>query len=105
MRKYIGAFAMDVITSCAYGVNTDSLNNPNHLIVTNAKRILNVDAGIGLFLSIMAPPIAKFFKCEPFDSNSVNFFDAITNKIVKERKKLQQSEENGNKNFFDKLEV
>ncbi len=89
LRKYIGAFAMDVISACAYGINTDSVNNPNHPIVVNAKRILGVDANIGIILSVLAPPIAKFFNCEPFDKDSVNYFDVLTNKIVDERKRTQ----------------
>jgi hypothetical protein len=28
---------MDVISACAYGIDIDSINNPDHPIVSNAK--------------------------------------------------------------------
>ncbi len=94
MRKYIGAFAMDVISACAYGIKVDSINNPNHPIVLNAQKILNVDASLSAFLSAFAAPIAKFFKLELFDINATNYFDVLTNKLVEERKKSIKIQEN-----------
>ena len=88
MRKYVGAFAMDVIAACAYGINIDSINNPDHPIVTNAKKILGIDANLNIILSVMAPSLARFFKLESFDINATNYFDKLTNDIVNERKKL-----------------
>jgi hypothetical protein len=96
MRQYVGAFAMDVISACAYGINTDSIKDPNHPIVVNAKKILNVDANISLFLSAFAAPIARFLKLEPFDITATNYFDALTNKIIEERKKFNETQENSN---------
>ena len=90
MRKYIGPFAMDVISACAYGINTESIKNPSHPIVTNAKKILGVDAGISLLLSALAPGLAKRLKLEPFDINAVNYFDELTNQILKERKVINK---------------
>ncbi|CAG2167622.1 unnamed protein product [Oppiella nova] len=90
MRKYIGAFAMDVISACAYGINTESVKNTSHPIVTNAKKILGVDAGIGILLSILAPGLAKLLKLEPFDINAINYFDELTNQILKERKVINK---------------
>jgi len=97
MRKYIGAFAMDVISACAYGINIDSIDNPNHPIVVNAKKILNVDADLTMFISVFAPPLAEFLKLETFDLKAVNYFDALTNKIAEERKKLAQNKNNSKK--------
>ncbi|XP_054155295.1 cytochrome P450 3A29-like [Oppia nitens] len=86
MRKYIGAFAMDVISACAYGINVESVKNPNHPIVTNAKKILGVDANIQALVSVLFPPLGKLLNCEPFDVNAVQYFDDLTNQILKERK-------------------
>jgi hypothetical protein len=96
IRQYVGAFAMDVISACAYGINTDSIKDPNHPIVVNAKKILNVDANISLILSVFAAPIARFLKLEPFDMKATNYFDALTNKIIEERKKFNETQENSN---------
>jgi cytochrome P450 family 3 subfamily A len=83
---------MDVISACAYGIDIDSINNPDHPIVLNAKKILNIDANISVLLSVLIPSIAKFLKLEPFDINAANYFDSLTNKLVEERKKSVDSE-------------
>ncbi len=85
---------MDVISACAYGIDIDSINNPEHPIVLNAKKILNVDASISVLLSVFAPQFAKFLNLEPFDINAANYFDSLTKKLVEERKKLANSEGN-----------
>ncbi|CAG2115328.1 unnamed protein product, partial [Medioppia subpectinata] len=86
MRKYIGAFAMDVISACAYGINPESINNPDHPVVTNAMKILNIDVGVGFITSVMFPKLAKLLGCEPFDIKAVKYFDELTNQILSERK-------------------
>ncbi|CAG2110542.1 unnamed protein product, partial [Medioppia subpectinata] len=86
MRKHVGAFAMDVISACAYGIDVKSIDNPNHPVVTNASKILNADAGISAALSLLAPGIARFFELEPFDIKATGYFDQLTKKILSERK-------------------
>ncbi|CAG2182233.1 unnamed protein product [Oppiella nova] len=85
MRKYMGAFAMDVISACAYGINVESINNANHPIVVNAKKILSVDSSVGYIVSVLFPPIARFLRLEPFDRNALKFFDFLTERIVRQR--------------------
>ncbi|CAG2101065.1 unnamed protein product [Medioppia subpectinata] len=86
MRKYIGAFAMDVISACAYGINPQSISNPDHPIVTNAKSILGLDAGVNQIFSVLTPALARFLNLEPFPVKAVDYFDDLTNQILKERK-------------------
>ncbi|CAG2174790.1 unnamed protein product [Oppiella nova] len=92
MRKYMGAFAMDVISACAYGINVESINNANHPIVVNAKKILSVDTSFSFMLSILCPSIARFFKLEPFNVNAINFFNNLTEQIVAERKSAMNTD-------------
>ena len=91
MRKYIGAFAMDVISACAYGINIDSVNNADHPVVKNAQKFFGVNANFKMIVSLVAPPIGKFFDFDFFDPEAVKFFDELTNKIVTNRKKLKKS--------------
>ncbi|KAI8484221.1 Cytochrome P450 3A4 [Branchiostoma belcheri] len=42
LMEFSGAFAMDAISSTAFGVELDSLHNPNHPFVTNAKAVFDV---------------------------------------------------------------
>ncbi|CAG2178374.1 unnamed protein product [Oppiella nova] len=89
MRLYFGAFLMDVISACAYGINPESINNLDHPIVTNAKRILSVDGFRMLFL-VLAPWLAKLLKLQLFDTNSIDYFDELTKQIFKERKAISE---------------
>jgi len=84
---------MDVISACAYGINIDSIDNPSHPIVINAKKILNVNASISILLSVLFPPFAKYLKLEPFDIKAANYFDTLTKRLVEERKKLAENQE------------
>ncbi|CAG2118805.1 unnamed protein product, partial [Medioppia subpectinata] len=86
IREHFGAFAMDVISACAYGINVESINNPNHPIVVNARRMLSVDSSLSNILSILVPPIARFLRLDPMDRQAIDYFDKLTNQIVTERK-------------------
>ncbi|CAG2106324.1 unnamed protein product, partial [Medioppia subpectinata] len=86
MCKYFSAFAMDVISACAYGINVESINNPNHPIVVNAKKILSVNSNLNYAVSALLPPIARLLRLEPFNTNAIKFFDSLVKDIVNERK-------------------
>lgn len=43
MKDVLGAYSMDVITSTSFGVNVDSLNNPEDPFVEKAKKLLRFD--------------------------------------------------------------
>ena len=43
VRRLFGAYSMDVITSSAFSVDIDSLNNPKDPFVTNVKKMLDFD--------------------------------------------------------------
>ncbi|KAK7806233.1 hypothetical protein U0070_008896 [Myodes glareolus] len=43
MKEVFGSYSMDVITSTAFGVNVDSLNNPKDPFVEKTKKLLNFD--------------------------------------------------------------
>ena len=90
MREFNGAFAMDVISACAYGIDTDSVNNPEHPVVVNAKKMFGLNANLTRILSIMAPWLATKLRLSFFDTEATDYFDRLTNQIVAERKKLNK---------------
>ncbi|CAG2108825.1 unnamed protein product [Medioppia subpectinata] len=105
MRKYVGAFAMDVISACAYGINVESIDNPNHPIVTNAMKILNTDAGVGIMLSVMIPQLGRLLRAEPFDIKAVKYFDDLTNQILSERKVINKYSASDTKRRTDFIQL
>ncbi|KAH0520890.1 Cytochrome P450 3A31, partial [Microtus ochrogaster] len=58
LKEVLGAYSMDVITSTAFGVNVDSLNNPNDPFMEKTKKLIQLDFFSPLLLSIgmYAPP-------------------------------------------------
>jgi len=86
-RRLLDAFTMDVISRCAYGIELDSLNQPDHPVIVNAKKILNTNAGLTQLLCGMFPAIARRLGLAYFDSDSVEFFDKLTLQILDKRLK------------------
>uniref|UniRef100_A0A8C0AK17 Thromboxane-A synthase n=1 Tax=Bos mutus grunniens TaxID=30521 RepID=A0A8C0AK17_BOSMU len=52
MKDVFGAYSMDVITSTSFGVNIDSLGNPQDPFVENAKKLLRFDILDPFLLSV-----------------------------------------------------
>ena len=52
LLRLFGAYSMDVITSTAFGVSVDSLNNPKDPFAEKTKKFLKIDFFEPLFLSI-----------------------------------------------------
>lgn len=48
--RFFGAYSMDVVTSTAFSVDIDSLNNPKDPFVSNIKKMLKFDFLNPLFL-------------------------------------------------------
>ncbi|KAJ6218335.1 hypothetical protein RDWZM_009492 [Blomia tropicalis] len=92
MKRFIGGFTMDVIASCAYGIDIDSVRTPNHPVVVNAKKILNVDVSISFLFCIFFPGFAKFLRLEAFDKKAVEYFDDLTFEIVEKRLKSDEKQ-------------
>uniref|UniRef100_A0A8C4LX98 unspecific monooxygenase n=1 Tax=Equus asinus asinus TaxID=83772 RepID=A0A8C4LX98_EQUAS len=56
LKDIFGAYSMDVITSTSFGVNIDSLNNPQDPFVENTKKLLRFDFLDPFILSITIFP-------------------------------------------------
>lgn len=52
LLRIFGAYSMDVITATSFGVNIDSLRNPQDPFVKNVKRLLKFTVFDPLILSI-----------------------------------------------------
>lgn len=50
--RFFGPYSMDVVTSTAFSVDIDSLNNPSDPFVTNIKKMLKFDLFSPIVLTI-----------------------------------------------------
>ncbi|KAG5278581.1 hypothetical protein AALO_G00100520 [Alosa alosa] len=102
-KEYFGAYSMDVVTSTAFSVDIDSLNNPKNPFVTNIKKMLKFDLLNPLFLIIaffpfMAPILEKM-NFALFPASVMDFFFAALQTIKSQR------EANSHQNRVDFLQL
>ncbi|KAI4884178.1 hypothetical protein NFI96_027842 [Prochilodus magdalenae] len=89
VKEFFGPYSMDVVTSTAFSVDIDSLNNPNDPFVTNIKKLLKFDFLNPLFVLValfpfIAPLLAKL-DFAFFPPAVTDYFYASLQKIKSER--------------------
>uniref|UniRef100_A0A8B9J4W9 unspecific monooxygenase n=1 Tax=Astyanax mexicanus TaxID=7994 RepID=A0A8B9J4W9_ASTMX len=89
MFRVFGAYSMDVITSTAFSVDIDSMNNPKDPFVTNIKKMLDIDFLSPIFIIAMvfpfALPLLENMKISFFPQSVSDFFLGSLKKIKTER--------------------
>ncbi|XP_060232001.1 cytochrome P450 3A1-like isoform X3 [Meriones unguiculatus] len=89
LLRVFGAYNMDVVTSSSFGVNVDSLNNPNDPFVEKAKNLLRFDFFDPLFLSVVLfpflTPIYEMLNISMFSKDSLAFFKKFLYKMKETR--------------------
>ncbi|XP_058425193.1 cytochrome P450 3A12-like [Diceros bicornis minor] len=88
LNDIFGAYSMDVITSTSFGVNIDSLNNPQDPFVENAKTLLRSDFFNPFFLLIIffpfLTPVLEVLNISMFPRSVMDFF-------IKSVKRMKES--------------
>ncbi|XP_024061005.2 cytochrome P450 3A9-like isoform X1 [Terrapene carolina triunguis] len=91
VKDVFGAYSMDVITSTSFGVNIDSMNNPQDPFVKEAKKLVKFDVFSPLFLLISVfpflTPLLDMLNVNIFPSDAVEFFTRSVIKIKEKRKR------------------
>uniref|UniRef100_A0A9J8CUH2 Cytochrome P450 3A n=1 Tax=Cyprinus carpio carpio TaxID=630221 RepID=A0A9J8CUH2_CYPCA len=88
IKEFFGAYSMDVVTSTAFSVDIDSLNNPKDPFVTNIKKMLKFDLLNPVFLITLFPfitPVLEKMDFAFFPTSVTDFFYAALKKIKSER--------------------
>ncbi|XP_051993134.1 cytochrome P450 3A30 [Xyrauchen texanus] len=89
IKEFFGAYSMDVVTSTAFSVDIDSLNNPKDPFVTNIKKMLKFDFLNPLFLCAaifpFTTPIFQKMDLAFFPTSVTDFFYAVLQKIKSDR--------------------
>ncbi|XP_047222228.1 cytochrome P450 3A30 [Girardinichthys multiradiatus] len=95
LKEFFGPYSMDVVTSTAFGVDINSLNNPSDPFVMNIKKMLKFDFLNPLFLAVaffpFLGPILEKFEFSFFPKSVTDFFYASLTKIKSNREASQQA--------------
>jgi len=78
VKETMARFTIDIIASCAFGINGNSLKDPNSEFVRNIRNIFksSVKKGLALLTAFFAPHLQKMFR--------LNFMDDETNNYVRQ---------------------
>ncbi|XP_070617436.1 cytochrome P450 3A24-like isoform X11 [Erythrolamprus reginae] len=91
MKLVFAAYTLDVVTSCSFSVNIDSLNHPNDPIVVQMKKFINFSfLGPLTILSALFPfliPVLEKLNFTIFPKSSTDFFLEVIKKIKEDRQK------------------
>uniref|UniRef100_A0A673ZYC7 unspecific monooxygenase n=1 Tax=Salmo trutta TaxID=8032 RepID=A0A673ZYC7_SALTR len=85
VKEFFGPYSMDVVTSTAFSVDIDSLNNPSDPFVSNVKKMIKFDLLNPLFFLValfpFTGPILEKMKFSFFPTEVTDFFYASLAKI------------------------
>ncbi|XP_069342595.1 cytochrome P450 3A8-like isoform X1 [Eulemur rufifrons] len=88
LKDIFGAYSMDVITATSFGVNIDSLNNPQDPFVEKTKRLLKINLLDPFFFSITIFP----FLIPIFELLNISVFPKdVTNFLKNSVKRMKES--------------
>ncbi|KAM9208931.1 cytochrome P450 3A4-like [Dugong dugon] len=94
LKSIFGAYSMDVITSTSFGVNIDSLNNPQDPFVQNVRRLIKFDIFYPLvFTTILLPfltPICEVLSICQFPRAATDFLKKSVQRMKESRLKDNQ---------------
>ncbi|NP_001306219.1 cytochrome P450 6a68 [Ceratitis capitata] len=101
IRDLVARFTTDVIGSCAFGIECNSLKNPNSEFRVMGKKTLT-DVGISRFGRIFAhtfPDLARFLRIKLIPDHITEFYMRIVRENIeyRERNKIRRND------FFDML--
>lgn len=94
LLKIYRAFSLDTIASTAFGVKLDSLNEPEHPIVSNARKFFSRKPVTRLFFEIYLT-FARIKKMRPTDFESLTYFSKLTEKITREKRHQRKRKYSG----------
>ncbi|XP_039081439.1 cytochrome P450 3A12 [Hyaena hyaena] len=94
LKDILGAYSMDVITGTSFGVNIDSLNNPQDPFVENTRKLLKFSFLDPLFFSILLfpflTPVFEILNIWLFPKMVTDFFTKSVTRMKESRLKDKQ---------------
>ncbi|XP_023212409.1 cytochrome P450 3A5-like isoform X2 [Centruroides sculpturatus] len=91
IEKYFGAYFIDVIAKCAFGITLDSQKDPNNPFVKAARNTINPGPW-KVYLSIFFPNLTKFLRLSVFARSTTRLFKKLLEEAIDKRKKMKDEE-------------
>jgi len=87
VKETMARFTTDIIASCAFGINSNSLKEPDSKFVRNIKNILkpSVKKGLAMLTAFFAPHLQKKFRLNVVDDKTNNYVRQIVWSTVEYR--------------------
>lgn len=103
LKEFFGLYSMDVVTSTAFSVDLDTLNNPSDPFVINIKKMVNFDFLSLLFITValfpFTGPVFEKLQFAFFPKSVTDFFYTVLQKMKANRETAKQ------KNRMDFLQL
>nr|CAH7749086.1 unnamed protein product [Callosobruchus chinensis] len=87
MKETFRRYATDVIASTAFGIEVDSLKEPNNSFYLMGKQATTFGywKGIRFFLNVLAPKVCQIFRIRILDDETLSFFVNLVEDTIKVR--------------------
>ncbi|XP_046392972.1 cytochrome P450 6a2-like [Ischnura elegans] len=98
-KEYMACFSIDVIATCAFGIECDALENPETSKFRRMGKLVfepTLKRRIGLMLFLISPRILKWTGMKFTDEETSSFFSNFVRDMIAQREKaIEESEKNG----------
>jgi len=87
VNETMARFTTDIIASCAFGINSNSLKDPDSEFVRNIKNVLklSVKKALAMLTAFFAPHLQKIFRLNVVDDETNNYVRQIVWSAVQYR--------------------
>ena len=87
VKETMGRFTTDVIASCAFGINSNSLKDPDEEFGRRIRKVLDfsVQKGLVMLVAWFAPYLNNIFRLKFMDDKTNNYVRQIVWKTVEYR--------------------
>ncbi|OTF78683.1 hypothetical protein BLA29_003577 [Euroglyphus maynei] len=106
VKQVIGAFTMDTIIQISMGMKIDSLQDPNNIMIKNAKKLFGQDLTLHdtmtFTIAFMNPKLLKLLRLR-FQGEATDYFKKCVIEIVEKKRKEMKNRQESKKatNFIE----
>ncbi|CAF3448426.1 unnamed protein product [Rotaria socialis] len=83
-------YTLDTISSCLFGIETNSLKNENATLIKHLKKFFTIDfTNIFLYMLVISPRLARYLAKKGysiFPSDTINYVSNIVNHVISQRR-------------------